>query len=211
MQLRWGVCRPQKPGRGRQAENAVEHRSRRFDVAVGQQSRQLGEVRTEVDARIRSERFGFRREDEASVVGQGPIQRLFTNPVPHQQQAVAARVVYGEREHTVQGVETLGTERQVLFEDHFGVRGGPKRRAPRGETGAQVLEIIDLAVEDEVHPAASRHERLGRPLGEVDDLEASVGEDTSVVRKYGHPVGVGPSMREGSNQRVADPVPFSAS
>jgi hypothetical protein len=60
-------------------------------------------------------------------------------------------------------------------QQHLGVAAGAEACALRLQLGAERLEVIDLAVEDDGQPPVLRPHRLG-PAGQVDDRQPPMAE-----------------------------------
>ena len=89
--------------------------------------------------------------------------------------------------------EAVGAPLRVRVEHHLGVAGGVERVADRLQLGAQLAEVVDLAVVDDLEPAVVHRHRL-RAVLEVDDAEAPEPERRCGVLEV--PVIVRPAMPE---------------
>ena len=88
----------------------------------------------------------------------------------HELRRGAALIQDGQAPHPVEAPEGVGTPLRIRLEDDLAVRVGVELPAKRLELGAQLAEVVDLAVVDEVDPAIRRVHRLV-PVHEIDDLE----------------------------------------
>src|SRR5205807_8909878 len=105
----------------------------------------------------------LRRErelDAARLLGQGVVQGLDAEPVSREHEAPALRIPQGEGEHAAQLVDEVRAVLLVEVDDDLGV-------APRGEPvplrlepPLELLEVVDLAVEDDLDGAVLVPERL---------------------------------------------------
>src|SRR5262245_12519284 len=104
-------------------------------------------------------------------------ERFLPQPVSRKEQALARSIPESEREHPVQALEEpLRSPFLVRMNDDLGV--GPRSEAMSGspELVSQVIEVVDLAVEDDPdRPVLVAHGLVaGRRA--VDDAEPSVGK-----------------------------------
>jgi hypothetical protein len=83
--------------------------------------------------------------------------------------------------------------------DDLGVRAGLEDVALRLELFAQLDEVIDLAVEDDLHGAVFVLDRL-RSAGQVDDAESAVPQPDPVGHEAS--VAVGAAVAHGSRHAV---------
>jgi hypothetical protein len=132
--------------------------------------------------------FHLGRDVQALVAIPADVQRVHADRVPRDQIRVARRVVDHEREDAVDAVQEV--PRVVLVvevEQHLAVRarlelvGSP-------EPSAQVLVVVDLAV-DRQHVARERIDERLRAVLDVHDREPLMGEDGPVARPDAAPVG----------------------
>jgi hypothetical protein len=134
-------------GRGQLAD-AAQDRPRRGDDGVP------GEVvvqRDGVDGGVDVPRLHERREGggEPQPAGRlGEVQRLDAQPVAGEHHAPGVPLGDDEREHPVQVRDDVGAPVVVALEDHLGVAGGEEAVAVALELGAQLLVVVDAAVED---------------------------------------------------------------
>lgn len=113
------------------------------------------------------------------------VQRLDAERVPGQQQLAPTRVPECKGIHAAKVGEHLFAALRVELEQHFGVRLSPRRDAVVVQPGAQLLVIVDLAVEaDPVAGFGVKH-GLRAAFAQVDDGKAAMSEADAPVG--GHP------------------------
>ncbi len=137
--------------------------------------------RLELDRHMRIDEQGgeLRSEGEALVV-RVEVEGLLAESVARAEERLAARVPDGEGEHADQVVEAALASVLIESEQHLRVRARAEAVALRLEPGAQLEEVVDLAVEGE-HRSGRSHHRLVRLGSEVEDRQAAVAEaDTAV-------------------------------
>ena len=136
---------------------------RGVDVAAGQQRRQRG-------------------GEPQPVRGLRQVQRLDAEPVAGQDQPAAVLLQDGEREHPEEVVDAVHPPPVVGLGDDLGVGAGEEAVAVALQFLAQLLVVVDAAVEHRDQPQRRVHHRLGAGRGEVDDGQPPVRErDRAVV------------------------------
>ena len=116
-----------------------------------------------------AQRLGLGRERHGA--GRGPDeQRLDAELVARQHEAVVGLVDDGHREDAVEQAEHRRAELEVAREHDLGVAGGRELVAPPVQRAAELVGVVDLAVEDD--PDVVAPERLPA-LGRVTDGEAA--------------------------------------
>jgi hypothetical protein len=102
------------------------------------------------------------------------VEGLLSHPVPGEYKAAMAGVPEGEGKHADNLIQKWRPEyREAVVED-LGISPGTKMDASLLELGAQLLEIVDLAVEYENRRVGALLERLGCLLGEIDDRKSTM-------------------------------------
>ncbi len=126
------------------------------------------------DGRMAQERLGLRRE-EKEPVAVPVVERLLPEPVARDEQAALGVVPDGEGEHPGEPFHARFAVDRVRVQDHLGVAPRAEPAPGRHELGAELAEVVDLAVEDDpVAPGLVAH-RL--PSGhEIDDRQAGHSE-----------------------------------
>src|SRR5690348_4631136 len=90
----------------------------------------------------------------------------------------------------------------VRFEDHLGVRRRVESLPERRELAAQLLEVVDLAVERDHATGCAVDHRLRAGLAQVEDREPAVRKHDVVRLRDPEPGAVGPTVAK----RAADPI-----
>ena len=121
-------------------------------------------------------------------------QRLLAEAVARQQQAAAALVPEGEREHAVERVHELRAVLLVEVDEHLGVRAAAEGVPALLEQVAQLAVVVDLAVQRRPHVARLVGERLVA-AGDVDHAEAPRAERDASPRVLVDAFVVGAAMR----------------
>ena len=83
----------------------------------------------------------------------------------------------GEGEHAAEAREHGCAVAGVEGEEDFGVRGGAEGDALRFELGAELAEVVDLAIEDDSEIAIAPMHGLGGARVEIEDGEPAMAED----------------------------------
>jgi hypothetical protein len=153
------------------------------------------------DARHPEERLHLRGEEHRAAA-LAKIQRLLAEAVAREQQPLLARVPHREGELAAQVVHHFEAPVLVGAQQHLGV--GIEREAVTAlrELGAQLAEVVDLAVERERDARGLVAHGLARAV-RVDDGEAAVAEHDAVLRalERARASAVGPAMRQGLEHR----------
>ena len=103
------------------------------------------------------------------------VERLFPEAVAREDEAPLGLVPEREREHAVQPLDAVRAEVFVEMHEHLGVSVRRETVAACLEFAAQLAEVVDLAVEDELDGAVLVRDRLVARL-EVDDRKAAEAE-----------------------------------
>src|SRR5581483_3359337 len=85
-----------------------------------------------------------------------------------------------ECELSIQLRDELFAVQPKAFEDHLGVRPGPKRRTVAKELTAKRKEVVDLTVENDRQASVSREHGLDAAI-DVDDGEPRASEGTARI------------------------------
>ena len=96
------------------------------------------------------------------------VQRFNTERVTSHQQLLFIQVDNTQREHPVQDVEHGLALLFIQVQNHFGVGRGTKLMR-LFQLGAQLLEVVDLAVENDPQRTVLIRHRLPARTGQVDD------------------------------------------
>ena len=140
------------------------------------------------------QRLDLRSEGKAPAGRSPVVERLHAERVARQQQPAPARLPEGENKHPVQPVQRIAAPCDQRFQQHFGVAVRAEAVPLGFEFGANLDEVVDLAVEHQHRAGFGIHHRLRASLAEVDDADAVVAEcDTSSGAEVGVRT-VGPAM-----------------
>src|SRR3989442_3152380 len=139
------------------------------------------------------------------------IEGLDPEPVAPEQECLAGRIPDGKGEHPAEGCDAVRTPLLVEVQHGLGVAGCAERMPAGDETGAQLLVVVDLPVEDDHLGTVFVVDRLPT-AAQVDDAEASHPETSGP--SHVQPLVVRPTMLEraahAAHQRLrhrALPVP----
>jgi hypothetical protein len=105
----------------------------------------------------------------------GDVERLYPQAVAREQQALGRGIPDRKGEHAAQLRDAVRAELLVEVEDGLGVAVGAQHVPAGYEPAAQLLVVVDLAVEDDRFGAVFVEDRLLAP-GQVDDTEPSHSE-----------------------------------
>ena len=103
------------------------------------------------------------------------VHRLDAQPIAGEEQRLAVAVPEREREHAAKARHALLAPGLPGVDDHLGVAVGAKDVAQRLQFGHQLLEVVDLAVEDDADAAVLVEQRL-LAGGHVDDRQPPMAE-----------------------------------
>ena len=106
----------------------------------------------------------------------GQVQRLDAQPVAGQGEHAGVAVGHGEGEHAQEVVDAVGAPAVERLDQHLGVGGGEEPVAVALQLVAQLLVVVDAAVEHRGQAEVGVDHRLGAALGQVDDLQPAVPE-----------------------------------
>src|SRR2546429_2126071 len=99
------------------------------------------------DGRMTEQRLRLRGEEKEGAA-LPVVERLLAQAIPREQQSPPGAVPEGEGEHAPQPLDARRPERLVGLQDDLGVALRPEGAPFRLQRGAQVSEVVDLAVED---------------------------------------------------------------
>ena len=136
---------------------------------------------------MREERLDLAAVDEARAVVL-VVERLDAEEVARAHEALLRRVPDGDGEHAAQLLEHVRAPRLVAVDDGLRVAVRDERVAHRLELGAQLLEVVDLAVERDGHGAVGVLHGLAGAF-EVDDRQAAKAHRDVVVHEEALVVG----------------------
>ena len=96
--------------------------------------------------------------------------------VAREEQPPPPAVPQGEREHAAEPREALDPVGGVGGQQHLGVRPRPEAVPARLELGAELPEVVDLPVADDLDARVVGRHRLARRVAQIDDGQAPVRE-----------------------------------
>jgi len=99
------------------------------------------------------------------------VQRLDTEVIPHQHQALEIVIPDGQGEHAVQPVDDVDAPLPVAVHDHLDVGAGRERVTETDQLGLEFPVVVDLSVAEDPDGTVLGAERLVTTV-EVDDREA---------------------------------------
>ena len=168
-------------------------------IGVDQEAHHGLVVGPRLQAGVGKQRFDLGGEDERPR-GRGIIERLDPEAVAGAEQPAPRTVPHGEREHAVEPRETVLTPPPVGLQQHLGVGARGEAVPQRLELGAQLLMVVDLAVEYDPDVGVAHREGLQAPVGQVEYREAPVAQPQRDGSGGIPSVGVG-------QKRVPEPAP----
>src|ERR1700694_2010645 len=125
------------------------------NVEIGKIGSEALQVELARHARHCKERLQLARERQLKIAAlrQRVIERFHAEPVASKQQSLALRIPEREREHPTQVQNAIVAMLLVEVNDHLGVAASRKAMTARLELAAQLPEVVDLPVEDELDAA----------------------------------------------------------
>src|SRR2546425_1124360 len=178
---------------GRQLGDPGEHRAVGRRVSERQIVMQRIPVHRPGNPRMTEQGLDLRCEEQHAVAAP-VVQRFLAEPIAGEQQPAPPGVPEREREHAAQVLDAEVTVTLVGGQDHLGVARRGERPARRGEPGAKLAEVVDLAVEDDVELAVGARHRLTTG-DEIDDGKPCHAEpDARTIVADPRPLVVGAAM-----------------
>ena len=166
---------------GQQLVDVLEHGLRVVHVLEAQVLRQHLAVELFAERRMRQKRLDLAAVDEAVAVVL-VVERLDAEQVARAHEALLRRVPDGDGEHAAQLLEHVRAPRLVAVDDGLGVAVRDEGVAERLELGAQLLEVVYLAVERDGYGAVGILHGLAGAF-EVDDGQAAKSHRDVVVHE----------------------------
>ncbi len=111
------------------------------------------------------------------------VERLDPQRIAGQQEAFVAVVPDGQAVHPPQAAEHGRALTGIEGEDDLGVAVRAEAHAFAFQLPAQIGEVVDLAVEDDMESPVRRRHGLGACLREVEDGEAAAGERHAAIAR----------------------------
>ena len=112
-----------------------------------------------------------------------PVHRFDAPTVAHQPHLAGPPVPERESKHAPEALKAGDAPLEIGPQQHLRVAvvGAPACDAQRNQFPPDPGMIVDLAVEDELHPAVVRPHRLVRRGGKIDDRQPAVGQPDIAV------------------------------
>ncbi len=180
----------QQPMPRHELVNASIDRIGRQEVAERQIAFECLERQIATPARHSGKRIELARKVE-DAVEDGVEQRLLSQPVAREERRARTLVVDGEGEHAIEPFDDGGTVFLPRVKDGLGVGSRPEAVAFRNQIGAQVVMVVDLAVEDDPARVVFVADRLVA-AGAVDDRETPEAENRRL--RLVKPIAVGAAV-----------------
>ena len=109
------------------------------------------------------------------------VERLDAEAVAREHEPAAARIPQGHREHAAEPLEAVLAELLVQMDDDLDVAGGREAVSASLQLGAQLDEVVELAVADDGDAAVLARDRLVARL-QIDDGEPAHRERRAAAR-----------------------------
>ena len=123
-------------------------------------------------------------------------QRLDAEAVPKQMQLPRRPVPQGNRKHPDEAGDSVGPPLRERRKNHLGISRSRKAMSERLQLSADLLEVVDFAVEDHHPGLATRHHGLMPQRTEIKNRQSPMPETGPVVGVEPEPLVVGPAMME---------------
>src|SRR5690606_16566945 len=104
------------------------------------------------------------------------VERLDTEPVACNECPARRSLDDDEREHAVEALDAALAPLRIGLEDHLRIARRTESMAEVLELSPKRLEVVDAAVENDHEAELVVDHRLGRALGQVEDLQAPVAQ-----------------------------------
>ena len=127
------------------------------------------------DVPVGEDGFDLRTEEQLPLVD-GVVERLDPDAVAYESEAVARALPDGDGEHAAQFLDDVDAVLFVAVQDHFGIGATAEVVPLLLQLGLEFLEVVDLAIEDQMDVAVATGHGLTAVLAQVDDAEAAVSE-----------------------------------
>ena len=164
-----------------------------LNVAVHEEAGDRRFVDPHRHVRVGEQRLDLRPEYEMPPVAIVE-QRLLARAIAREHEPAGAVVPQRDGKHAVDRLDEGRAALLVQVDENFGVGLGPETMALPFELGAELAEVVDLAVEDHAdRPVLVRH-RLIRRGGQVDDPQAAEPEAGAPARRHEQPFVVRSAM-----------------
>src|SRR5262245_8590732 len=166
--------------RGRQFMNAFERGLRRRNVAVTQIGVDRQRINIARDIFVRQYPLQLRGEKKP-VAEPGVKERLFTYPVAGQEQPSPLPIPDSEGEHPAQPGQTIDAPLLVCVDDRFRVSAGAEIVSEALKLPAQLLKVVDFAVERDLNAAIRVRHRLASRFGQINDRKTAMPQRAALI------------------------------
>ena len=168
---------------GRQRPDLTIERVRLGHVAEQEESNAPRGIGRQLEAAAGLQRLDLRGEAQHAPRF-SEIERPDAEGVAGGEQAAPRLVPDGEGEHAAKPRDHLGPIAGIEQQQHLGIGGRATGDALRGQLGAQLAIVQDLAIEDDPIGAIIVAHRLVGLGPRVDDRQPPVGEADPAVRRH---------------------------
>ena len=155
----------------------LEHALKEGLLRGGELQRQVGAQRVVVDSLLKlgvvQEALDLGAKQQRAVGGLVVIERLDAKDVTGAKEFVLVLVVNHERVHAAKAVDQIFAPLLVTVHQDLGVGVAVEDVASGLELGAELLEVVDLAVEDNRDLAVIARHGLGASLGKVENRKTA--------------------------------------
>ena len=138
-------------------------------MAEGEEVRQAARVNLPRNGGVGEDRLDLRTEDQPPMIVV-VIERLLTDPVAREEQAVARLVPDGNGKHAIEAFQAIRPPFFIGMQDDFGVAVRAEHMAFRLQLRTQIEEVVNLAVKDNAAGLILVPNRL-LPAGQINDAE----------------------------------------
>jgi hypothetical protein len=155
-------------------------------------------------------RHGAAREERAHLGGEqhrllagalvpdhGPVQGLDAHRVAHEVDGAGPGIPQGQGEDATEALDAIDAPSPVGRENDLGVARGPEGLTQGLEIAADLLEVVDLAIERDGAPGPRVDHGLGPGFAQVDDGEPAVSEDDFLTAGVPQARPIGPAVPHG--------------
>ena len=149
--------------------NVLQHRAITRGEAEAHVVFDHGLVDPELAARVADQRRKRRRKEEPTSGPVGVVEGLLAGRVAGEDHALLTPVPHRDREHAVEAVEAIGAPLLVGAQHDLAI-GPATERVPLGlELRTERAEVVDLSIEDRLHPAVRAAHGHSPGFGQIDD------------------------------------------
>ena len=172
---RHGSCLPHQCVAGEQPEGIGVEGLRARQPAQAQVGRECASLEPGTESGMGAKRAQLGSEAQHPC-GPAVVQRLDARAIAREQQAAGRAVPERECEHSVQTRECIDAPGAVGLQHDLRIAVGTEGEPELFELGAQLAEVVDLAVVRDDERLVIGDHRLVTPLGEIEDRQARVSQ-----------------------------------